>query len=188
MGSSGTVQEKGLDTVDGQIECANGSLTVSKGNVATVNRSGVRCLKRLTRDVCGALSDSVVAGAELELNNVSNIGLDGVGHKGVLRTANNDRDQSTLPAMRGRISSDWPLFSSWFTLTSRVSTTLTYERSVRATCSMRLSRGDGEKNPEESCPHGWFSPKKKGTENIDDEYWQEDYTSSAGKGNEEKER
>jgi hypothetical protein len=96
--ASCTVQEHRVSAGDGHVECSDICLAILKGDVSAVH-TGVHGRARLVR--C-RLGHSVVSVAELELDNITDCGHNGVGYEGVLWSANDYRDDLALAAMQVR--------------------------------------------------------------------------------------
>lgn len=94
--ASCAVQEHRVSAGDGHVERSDLCLAILEGDVSAVH-TGVHGRARLVR--C-RLGDSVVSVAELELDNVTDCGHDGVRYKGILGSANDYRDDLALAAMQ----------------------------------------------------------------------------------------
>lgn len=88
VGPSCAVKEHGLGRGHGHVEGADISLSVHEGDASAVDTTlhGLACC------VGGTLRDSVVAVAELELDNVADRSGDGVGDENVLDATDDNRD------------------------------------------------------------------------------------------------
>jgi hypothetical protein len=103
MRARGTVQEHGLRASHWHIERANISLAVLEGNVAGVHAA----IHRFARAVGSRLRNSVVAIGELELDDVADSRVDGVGDEGVLWATDDDGDDLVLATV-GTGFDGWP--------------------------------------------------------------------------------
>lgn len=94
MRSGGAVQKHRFGAGDRHVEGADISLAILERNVSAVHtrshgRAGL---------IDSRLCDSVVAIAELKLNDVTDCGDDGVRYESILRTANDNRNDLVLTA------------------------------------------------------------------------------------------
>lgn len=94
MRSSGAVQEHGIGACDGHVERADISLAVLERDMTAVHtrshgRAGL---------IDSRLCDCVIAVAELELDDVTDCGDDGVGDESILGTTDDHRDDLVLAA------------------------------------------------------------------------------------------
>lgn len=94
MGSSSTVQIDRLRVGKRNIKRSDSSLSILERNMTTMNHIRLRSLKRLTRRILRALRNGMISIAELELNHITSRGSNHIRYKSILRSTDNDRDDS----------------------------------------------------------------------------------------------